>query len=244
LRRFFISELLTPTITIQGQDARHIGQVLRLEPGDELVVVGSDGQAGRFHIRTIKATSVEAVMLETIDVLTEPPIKVFLAQGLPKADKMDYIIQKAVELGVSNVIPMDVRFSTVNYDETKKKTRVERWQKISREAAKQCGRGTVPEVTQIKSLAEVFDAVGPDTVSIMLYEGETKQGFKEIMTTTSKAKSYLILIGPEGGFSLDEVEFCLQHRAHICTLGPRILRTETAALATLSIIMYQNGDLG
>ncbi|MBP2653868.1 MAG: Ribosomal small subunit methyltransferase [Firmicutes bacterium] len=243
MRRFFINEPLRENIIIEGPDARHIGQVLRMVPGAEIVVVGLDGQAGRAGIVAIKATTVEAVLIEKLDERREPPIEVCLAQGLPKSDKMEYIIQKAVEIGAVCVIPMAVRFSTVHYDEQKKRARVERWQKIAQEAAKQCGRGIVPTVAPVQSLIEVLEEVKPDTRVIMLYEGETRQNLKAILSGC-QAKSYLILVGPEGGFSPDEVEACKSHGACIATLGPRILRTETAAVVALSIIMYQNGDLG
>jgi len=243
VRRFFLDDVLQQDITISGPDAKHIGQVLRLEPGDEILVVGKDGEVGRALLRQVKTTLVEASLLEKINERHEPLIEVWLAQGLPKADKMEYIVQKAVELGACGIIPMVARFSTVQYDETKRRTRVERWQKIAQEAAKQCGRDRVSVIAPVQTLDEILSAVDPETAVIMLYEGDARQGLKEILSNLT-ARSYLLLIGPEGGFSPAEVELCQSHSAHIATLGPRILRTETAALAAVAILMYQNGDLG
>jgi 16S rRNA (uracil1498-N3)-methyltransferase len=152
-------------------------------------------------------------------------------------------VQKAVEIGAAGVIPMAVDFSTVKYDEAKKTARRERWQKIAQEAAKQCGRDLVPTVTPIRSLSEVLAEAGPDTAIIMLYEKEITTSLKASLTGCL-AKSYLLLVGPEGGFSPAEATLCREKGARIVTIGPRILRTETAALAALAIVLYQNGDLG
>lgn len=243
MRRFFIDAPLTGTITIQGQDARHISRVLRLSPGAEIVVAGAGGQACRATITAVGSDTVSATVGEAIAQQHEPPIEVWLAQGLPKSDKMEYIIQKAVEIGAAGVIPMAVDFSTVRYDETKKTARRERWQKIAQEAAKQCGRDLVPTVAPVRSLAEVLDQAGPDTQVIMLYEGEAAKGLREVLADCP-ARSYLLIVGPEGGFSPAEAGLCREKGACIVTLGPRILRTETAALAALAIVLYQNGDLG
>lgn len=243
MRRFFIDAPLADTVTIRGQDARHIGRVLRLAPGDELVVVDAGGQAGLFRITDISPTAVIGALVEKIHQQNEPPVDIWLAQGLPKADKMEYIVQKAVEIGVNGVIPMAVDFSTVHYDEAKRKSRVERWGKIAQEAAKQCGRGHVPAVTAVDTLAGVLASVQPDTTVIMLYEGENCRPLKAILDEC-QADSYLLLVGPEGGFSAAEAGLCRAKGVHMATLGPRILRTETASLAALAIVLYEKGDLG
>lgn len=243
MRRFFIDSPLQAEMSIQGQDAHHISKVLRLQVGDGIIVVAPDGSAGTAQISDISIDKVMLVLQETIAEQKEAPVDVYLAQGLPKSDKMDYIVQKAVELGIKGIYPMAAEHCVVQYDETKKKARCQRWQKIAVEAAKQCGRTVVPVIEPIAGLAAILSAVDADTVVIMLYEGQAAQGLKQTLAE-HKAKKYILLIGPEGGFSDKEVALCQKHGAHIVTLGPRILRTETAALAGVAMVMYEYGDLG
>ena len=243
MRRFFIDGSLEAEMSIQGQDAHHISRVLRLQVGDSIVVVASDGSAGIAEINSILADKVVLALQETIVEDKEAPVNVYLAQGLPKSDKMDYIVQKAVELGIKGIYPMDAEHSVVQYDQVKKNKRLERWQKIAVEAAKQCGRAVIPIIEPIRSLAAILKPLDAETVVLMLYEGQTAQGLKQALAE-QHAKNYLLLVGPEGGFSTKEVALCQSHGACIVTLGPRILRTETAALAGVSIVMYEYGDLG
>jgi 16S rRNA (uracil1498-N3)-methyltransferase len=243
LRRFFLKTPLADEMVIGEQDARHISKVLRLQVGDSIVVVASNGQAGTAKIKELTADQVKLVLEDVLEEEKEAPIHVYLAQGLPKSDKMDYIIQKAVELGVTAVYPIQMDHCVVQYDNAKKNTRRERWQKISVEAAKQCGRTVVPSVEPIQSLGELFASLPDRVVVIMLYEGQASQGLKEALAE-KPATSYLLLVGPEGGFSGKEVAICQKYGALIVTMGPRILRTETASLAGVAMIMYEYGDMG
>jgi 16S rRNA (uracil1498-N3)-methyltransferase len=228
---------------IHGQDAHHISRVLRLQVGDTIVVVAPDGQAATAQIKDLAIDQVTLFLQEAIIEQKEAPVNVYLAQGLPKNDKMDYIVQKAVELGVKAVYPIQMEHSVVQYDSTKKNARRERWQKLSVEAAKQCGRALVPTVEPIQSLAELLAGLPEQVVLIMLYEGQATQGLKQVLAE-KPAASYLLLVGPEGGFSAKEVALCQEQGACIVTIGPRILRTETASLAGVAMIMYEYGDLG
>ncbi|MBC8014959.1 MAG: 16S rRNA (uracil(1498)-N(3))-methyltransferase [Sporomusaceae bacterium] len=243
MRRFFIDSSLQAEMSIQGQDAHHISKVLRLQVGDGIIVVAPDGSAGTVQISDISIDKVMLVLQETIAEEKEAPVDVYLAQGLPKSDKMDYIVQKAVELGIKGICPMEAEHCVVQYDEAKKKARCQRWQKVAVEAAKQCGRTVVPVIEPISGLAAILAAVDADTIVIMLYEGQAAQGLKQTLAE-HKAKKYILLVGPEGGFSAKEVTLCQNHGACIVTLGPRILRTETAALAGVAMVMYEYGDLG
>lgn len=243
MRRFFIDTPLLDEIFIKGPDAHHMSRVLRLEAGDHIIVAAPDGSAGVGEIRSITSEEVHLILKETLLEDKEAPIQVYLAQGLPKSDKMDYIVQKAVELGVKGIYPLEAEHSVVQYDQAKKNKRQERWQKIAAEAAKQCGRGIIPKVESIASLASILGKFDSETLVIMLYEGQAVQGIKQVLTE-NKARSYLLIVGPEGGFSPKEVALCQGHGAVVVTLGPRILRTETAALAGVSIVMYETGDLG
>lgn len=243
MHRFFLSEPLSTAMTVRGQDARHISRVLRLSVGDEILVVAPDGKVGR---GAICATGDEAVTVELREVLAlcaEPPIEVWLGQGLPKGDKMELIVQKAVEIGAAGIIPLEMEFCTVRYDAAKKRARTERWQKIAQEAAKQCGRNFVPTVTAVKPLATALEQVSDDTAIILLYEGRGGRPLKEVLSGRA-ARRYLLLVGPEGGFSPADVATCEAKGAYSATLGPRILRTETAGLASLAIVLYAQGDLG
>ncbi len=242
MRRFFIETPLLAEVVIQGQDARHITRVLRLQVGDKLILVAPDGSTGIGEITNL-GDEVTLQLIETIIEEKEAPVNVYLAQGLPKSDKMDYIVQKAVELGVRGVYPMAAEHCVVQYDQAKQKTRRERWQKIAVEAAKQCGRAVVPVVEPVASLASILASVDPETIVLMLYEGQAAQGLKQALAERP-GKSYLLLIGPEGGFSAKEVALCENHGVMVVTMGPRILRTETAALAGVAVVMYEYGDLG
>lgn len=242
MRRFFIDGPLGDEIIITGQDARHIGRVLRLAPGDELVVAGADGRTGRAVITAVGLTCVTARLEEVLDAAHEPPISVRLAQGLPKGDKLEYIIQKAAELGVAGVIPVAADNCVVRYDGTRQACRQDRWRKIAAEAAKQCGRSAVPAVDRIMTLAEALGTAGSKETIIMLYEGGG-DSLRDILAA-GEARDYLLLVGPEGGFSPAEAALARSSGARFATLGPRILRTETASLAALAIVMYEKGDLG
>lgn len=243
MRRFFIDTPLLAEMSIQGQDAHHMSRVLRLPVGDQIIVVAPDGSAATAEISSITVDKVVLALKETVSEDKEAPVNVYLAQGLPKSDKMDYIVQKAVELGVKAIYPMEAEHCVVQYDPGKKNTRRERWQKIAVEAAKQCGRTVVPAVAPIASVADILANLDADTVVLMLYEGQATQGLKQALAE-HPGGNYLLLVGPEGGFSPQEVSLCSNHGACIITIGPRILRTETAALAGISIVMYEYGDLG
>lgn len=243
LRRFFIAGPLAAEMWIEGQDVHHLSRVLRLQVGDSVIAVAPDGSAGIAEIKSIVMDKVVLALQEVILEDKEAPLNVYLVQGLPKSDKMDYIVQKAVELGVRGIYPMDAEHSVVQYDEAKKNKRLERWQKIAVEAAKQCGRAVIPIVEPIRGLKTILASLDVETVVLMLYEGQAALGLKQALAE-HRAKNYVLLVGPEGGFSAKEVALCQNHGACIVTLGPRILRTETAALAGVSIVLYEYGDLG
>lgn len=243
MRRFFIEQPVETHFAITGSDAKHIVKVLRLQTGEEVDVVGSDGRAARVVIEELGLQQVGLRFLSWLEESKEPPIKVSLAQGLAKGEKMDFIIQKTVELGVSRVIPVETERCVVRYEGKKRQERVIRWQNIAAEAAKQCRRSLVPQVGEITGLKKLLTGLPPDTAAIMLYEAENKRGLKDMLQKHS-AKEYLLLIGPEGGFSEAEVALCREHGVLMAGMGPRILRTETAAIASLALLMYEHGDLG
>ena len=243
LRRFFIDDLLADDMVIGGNEAHHMQHVLRLCAGDQVIIVAADGQAGIANIVSLGQRQITLKLLERLTENQEAPVEVVLAQGLPKSDKMDYIVQKAVELGVTAIVPLAADESVVKYDQNKQQARQTRWQKIAFEAAKQCRRNRVPTVGAVQNLRQFLSSVGSDTQIIMLYEGQTPVGIKQALTA-QKSRRYVLIIGPEGGFSADEVALAQEKGAQLVTMGPRILRTETAAVAAITVVMYHHGDLG
>lgn len=242
MRRMFIKGLLAAEMTIEGADAHHLMHVLRAKAGQHLIVVGSDRQVAETEIVGFTREAVTVRCLRQLAADTEAPIEVTLVQCLPKADKMDFIVQKAVELGVSRIVPVASDNCVVKYDMAKRAARQKKWQKIADEAAKQCGRTAQPEVAAVATLKEVLE--NPEGAAMfMCYEGEAQQPIQDFLLQ-SDARRFGVLVGPEGGFSPAEVELCGQRGVQTVTLGPRILRTETASLAAISLLMYQKGDLG
>ena len=243
MRRFLLSDRLADKMVVAGGEAHHMLRVLRLAAGDQVVVVDPVGQAAVARITQASDTEVFLSMETMLEEEREAPITIRLAQGLPKSDKMDFIVQKAVELGISEIIPMEADTSVVRYDAAKQQNRRERWQKIAAEAAKQCQRTIVPNVAAVQDLARLLAATGGETQIIVLYEGQVPLGLKQVLRE-KPGNDYLLIIGPEGGLSSREVQLAQERGAAIVTMGPRILRTETAALAAIAAVMYEHGDLG
>lgn len=242
MRRVFISGPLADFMEIKGESARHIGLSLRMAIGDRLGVAGRDGRCGEAEIVTIVPDSV-TLALKTVTQSSEPPVAVWLAQALPKGDLMDHIVQKSVELGVKGIFPLCTQHCVVRYDPAKQADKIRRWQKISQEAASQSGRGIIPTVEPFCNLSELFDHAPQGVRILVLYEGEGKDGLKSVLTNDF-CTGWLLVVGPEGGFSPAEAAYCRQRGASLAGLGPRILRTETAPLAALAAILYECGDLG
>ena len=241
--RFYISEeqIRENEIAISGQDVNHIRNVLRLEEGDW--VVACDGQ-GRDYVSRILRTEKEEVILgieKVQETGTELPTKIVLFQGLPKKDKMDLIVQKTVELGVYKIVPVQMKRSVVRLKEDKKiKKKQERWQAIAEAAAKQCDRGIIPQVLEPVSFEEAVAMAKELSYNMIPYE--LQDGIdrsREIVHYACTQDSVGIFIGPEGGFEPFEVEQAIANGIEPMTLGKRILRTETAGMALLSIMMFQ-----
>ncbi|KKM09944.1 16S rRNA methyltransferase [Clostridiales bacterium PH28_bin88] len=232
-------------ITITGKDVRHMRLVLRLEPGDIITVVGPGGREYQAVIVRVDRERVEARILSRGAAPDEPSLPVTLVQGLPKGDKLDFIIQKCTELGVSRVVPVSTHRSVVQLDKEKAGQRLLRWRRIAEEAAKQCGRGAIPEVAPLTRLSEALEAVPPGGLVLLPWEGETTAGIKSVMRQLPTIPpAVALLIGPEGGWEAEEVAMATRRGAVPVSLGPRILRTETAGLVALTMVLYELGDLG
>lgn len=243
MRRFFLEGIIADTMELIGTDAHHIARVLRMAVGDEVVIADKDGRTARARIDKITDEVVTLSYQEEIADDSEPTVKVRLAQCLPKSDKMDFIVQKAVELGVSAIQPIASENCVVKYTTDKAAKRVERWQKIAYEAAKQCKRAVVPTVADVIGLKAFLDTIGAGETVLFCYEAEDGHTLRQALAEHHTG-NYTVLIGPEGGFSPEEASLCRQRGAQPVTLGSRILRTETASLAALTMVLYECGELG
>ena len=246
MHRFFLPQLYAEEMYIEGVDARHISKVLRMQPGDKLQIVSDDGVSAVAEITAIDSERVSVRCLEKLAESHEPRVKLVLAQGLAKGEKMDFIIQKAVEMGAYSVIPVAMEHSVVRLDGAKAAKKVERWQKIAESAAKQSKRDIVPQVQAVQSMGEMLASCTCQT-KIIAYECEDRLSLKAALKAAEAAggiSELLLIIGPEGGISESELEQARQAGAVPVSLGRRILRAETAGLVAISAIFYETGDLG
>lgn len=246
--RFFITsdQVHDRQITLSGEDVRHIGTVLRMTPGEQLVLC--DGKGAEYAVQ-IKQVSRTEILTEIIsESKREFPLpRVTLGQGLPKFDKMDWIVQKATELGVAEIVPLDTERTIVKIKDEEK--RVTRWHKIAQEAAMQSNRADIPVIGQILSFKDFLRTQNPPQASqagqaerrtlLFLPWEEGTQPIKEVLQSNQDVDKIVVLIGPEGGFSATEAELARVNGFHLVSLGPNILRTETAAIAVLSMILYE-----
>ena len=242
MRRLFYKGLLADTIEITGSDAHHLMHVMRAKAGQEVTVVDDEGSVARMEMTAFREDAVTLVLKERLAANTESPLELVLAQCLLKADKMDCVVQKAVELGVTEIVPVKSHNCVVRYDAKKAAARQARWQKIAEEAAKQCGRTALTEVTPITDLSSLLKE-NSGTEIVFCYENEDETTVKSCLQA-AKGKRLILLIGPEGGFTLDEAQAVQEAGGKAVTLGPRILRAETAAVAAVTVAQYENGDLG
>ncbi len=241
--QFFVEpyQICDKTVTILGGDVNHIKNVLRMKVGEELSVSnGVDGKEYRCGIVALEEDRILCELRFVKEDGVELPSQVYLFQGLPKADKMELIIQKAVELGVYSVVPVATKRCVVKLDDKKAKSKIARWQGIAEAAAKQSKRRIVPEITEVMSFKEALAFVKDFEVKLIPYElAEDMSKTKKIIEGLQPGQRVAVFIGPEGGFDETEVESALQAGVEPITLGKRILRTETAGFTVLSWMMYQ-----
>lgn len=241
--QFFVEphQICDKTVTIQGGDVNHIKNVLRMKIGEELSVSnGVDGKEYRCGIVSFAEDSVICELRFVKEDGVELSSQVYLFQGLPKADKMELIIQKAVELGVYQVVPVATKRAVVKLDDKKAKSKISRWQSISEAAAKQSKRRIVPQIADVMSFREALAFVKDFEVKLIPYElAEDMSKTKEIIGRLQPGQKIAIFIGPEGGFDESEVQGAMEAGVEPITLGKRILRTETAGFTVLSWIMYE-----
>ena len=225
---------------ITGKDVNHIKNVLRMKQGDEIVVKnGCDGIRYLCRIENLDEGEICCKVCSVEEGSGELPSRVYLFQGLPKADKMELIIQKAVELGVYEIIPMACKRAVVKLDEKKERSKLARWQGIAEAAAKQSKREIIPQIKSVMSFREAVCYSGCAQVRMIPYElWEGMEKTREVIGRLKPSQDVAVFIGPEGGFEKEEIELAMEEGVLPITLGKRILRTETAGMAVLSIIMY------
>lgn len=244
MQRFFVEphqiDEEAHQIHITASDVNHISNVLRMKTGEELWI--SDGSKYEYRC-TIESFEPDEVLLHIVysqEPEYELPCRIYLFQGLPKADKMELIIQKAVELGAYEIIPVETKRCVVKLDGRKSAKKTARWQQIAESAAKQSKRMLIPNVHEVLTFREALKYAESMDVRLVPYElARGMQETKEILAGIEPGQSVGIFIGPEGGFEEKEIEAAIEGGAKPITLGRRILRTETAGLAILSVLMFQ-----
>lgn len=241
---FFVSEeqINGENAYIEGSDVNHIANVLRMKPGEELLISVKGDWDYLCKIVDIETDRVNLKVLESMEQ-RELPVNITLLQGIPKSDKLEMIIQKAVELGVSEIIPVKTKRVVVKIDEKKVDTKVNRWNAIAESAAKQSKRSIIPKVHEPMSIDNALEIVKDFGVKLIPYENaDGIDKTRKILDNMDKTKNISVFIGPEGGFEESEVERIKNSGFEVITLGKRILRTETAGLALLSNIMIRLED--
>lgn len=246
MRRFFIDRIENNKglVSIGGSEARHISKVLRMGPGDRFILMDGTGQR---HIVRIESVSSKAVVVTLEKALPKPvpsPVKIVLCQSLIKSRPMDYVIQKTSELGVNSICPFYSERSVVRLENNRHLNKLKHWREISKDAAKQSGRGVPADIEPISPLhilLERWKAV--DAFKLMLWEEEDARDLKHLLREAPPSPLFIGIIGPEGGFTQNEVRAAREADFITVSLGSRILRSETAALTLVAIVQYEWGDL-
>lgn len=239
--RFFVAEQPeNGVLTLRGDNAHHAGRVLRLHPGESVTLCDGKGTDFDCTIETVEKDAVVCRVQDSHPAETEPRQQLTLFMALPKSDKMDFIVQKAVELGVREIVPYLSKNCVSRPDKTEKK--VERWQKIALEAAKQCGRGYLPAVHAVVSFEQAAEQAAQSQTALFFYENEQQTGLHDALSD-GVGETVSLLIGPEGGFAPEEAAFAVQSGLTSVSLGTRILRCETAPVAALAAVLYAGGNM-
>jgi len=242
--KFFIesNQINNNTIKIKGEDVNHIANVLRKQIGDELNICNSTTSDNFLcKIIEINKESIICDIIERIENKSDNSPNITIFQGLPKADKMELIIQKCTELGVNEFVPLQMERCVVKLDSKNEAKKIERWQKIAETAAKQCGRNNIPKVENLINIKKLCNLLDKYDIVLVAYEQEKENTLKIKLKDIKDKKNIniAVVIGPEGGIEASEIEELKDSGAEIITLGERILRTETVGIAMASIIMYE-----
>jgi len=243
-RRFYASpdSIKDSDITLSLDETHHLTHVLRMTPGDQAFVFNGCGHEYKCTFQNIKDNHAHLELNEVLSDVVESPLQLTLAQALAKGEKFDFVIQKATELGVSRIAPLITRYSEIKLDDNQIERRLERWRRISLEALKQCGRRRLVEITAPQKITQFLDNAGDDPL-LALFNENGGVAIEQALEGITKSNSIVALVGPEGGWSNDEIELLTARGARAVSLGPRVLRTETAAIVGLTLIQHLRGDL-
>lgn len=246
MRRFLVDKIIPTTglVSITGKEARHISRVLRMEKGDTLVIMDGKGNLFESTIENIHYKEVKVKINKGIPPLPSSPIEISLGQALIKSHPMDYLIQKTTELGISSIALFYSERTVIKLKPDHLRNKMDRWMEIMKSSCRQCGRVTLPTLNPPLAFEEIIkNAPGKKTLRILLWENEDKTDLKKVLRSTRPLPHILTMVGPEGGFTGNEINLARQAGFKIVSLGKRILRTETAAVSLVSIIQYEWGDL-
>jgi 16S rRNA (uracil1498-N3)-methyltransferase len=246
MARFFLRKenIKDNRATIAGEELNHLRRVLRLKPGDRITLFDDAGREHEALVRGFGENHGDVEIIKTNRVDRESPVEVILAVGLTKGEKIDFVIEKATELGVSAIAPFVSQFTVPKLDDQKMARRSSRWQKIALNAAKQCGRTRIPDVLQLTGFGELIQRRRPNALKLLFWEREAHEKLQDIYDRCRDVREIMIVIGPEGGFSKEEANEAVDNGFTSVRLGQRILRAETAAVAALAIVQSWWGDLG
>lgn len=249
--KFFVknNQINDNRVIIVGEDVNHIKNVLRLNIDDNIQVCNLDTAVNyTCGIFKLNADNIECIIFNETGSNAESNIHINVFQGIPKSDKMELIIQKCVELGASEITPVEMKRCVAKINDKDKVKKISRWQKISEVAAKQCGRDIVPKINDVTNIKNICNLTKEYDIVLLAYESEEENTLRneliKLKDNKNKSLKIAIIIGPEGGLDKEEVDILKENGAKVITLGKRILRTETVAFVLASIIMYELGDLG
>lgn len=249
MHKFFVDKnsITDNEAIIEGEDVKHIYKVLRLQSGEKVSINNCEGKEYLGEISDINKKTVVVKIKEELAVNNESTVNIFLFQGLPKSSKMDLIVQKATELGVKEITPVITKRVDVKAEAGEFK-KADRWSRIALEACKQCKRTLLPKVNLPMQFEELVEKLKDMDLVIVPYENEDGFGIKNVAAQLGQGRESInniaVIIGPEGGFEQEEIDELKEKGSHIVTLGPRILRTETAGFVCVSLLMYELGDIG
>jgi 16S rRNA (uracil1498-N3)-methyltransferase len=254
MQRYFIApeDMEENQVRITGDDAHHLSKVMRAEPGLEIICSNGLNREVLARVAAVDRGLVVAEVVRELPMDREAGVEVWIAQSLPKGDKLETVIQKCTELGADRFIPFVSERTVVQYDEKKEGKRLERWRKIAKEAAEQAHRNRVPEIVQPLSWKQLKKLLPEADLAILCYEKESGLSLRPLLADLARTRApggesrprVLVLVGPEGGFAERETAEAIEAGCHSVSLGKRILRTETAAMAALTCILYEYGEMG
>ncbi|MGE5672948.1 MAG: 16S rRNA (uracil(1498)-N(3))-methyltransferase [Mycobacterium leprae] len=242
MTRFFVDQMEGNRVHLNKEDSHHLLRVMRAEPGTPFTVLAG-GMQHECRLTEVENGYAVGEVVTSCPAAGEPPVHITLFQGLAKGEKLESVIQHGTEVGISQFVPVASSRSVVKLEAGKAVERVNRWQRIAREAAEQCRRGSMPQVLPVTPWREAAARSAQFDLALVPWE-EGGESLKTVLADAGQVRSVAIFIGPEGGLSAEEVELARKHGARPVTLGPRILRTETAGLVAATAILYALGDLG